>query len=102
MAAGCGRADSTPAALLLKLPHPQILLSPPSNQLVGFELAQLFELPDQRVMDGLRGRLVIRVRAANWFRDDLVDDMKIEKILPGDPKSRRGFLAHFGTLAVLP
>src|SRR5262249_47257313 len=88
--------------LLEKLTHSEELVAPPPNELVRLVAAEVLELADQRVVDGLRGRLVIGVRAAGRLRNDLVDHALLEQILRGDAERARRLLAHLLTLAVLP
>src|SRR5215208_366127 len=68
------------AALLCELPHPKVLLAPPADQLVGLELADLVDVAGERRLEGLRGGLVVGVRAARRLGDDLVDYLQLEQV----------------------
>src|SRR6476661_4012453 len=54
-----------------KLPHPQVLLAAPAHELVRLEPAELVELAEEGFLERLCRRVVIGVRAAGRFRNDL-------------------------------
>ena len=62
------------------MPHAEILLASTTHELVGLEATQLLEVPNEHVVHRGCDGLMICVRAAARFRNDLVDDLELEQV----------------------